>query len=154
MRTDRDLKRRPARHSVRIHCQVVRERDFRLVADRVENLSTWGMLVRPCDPVLTGEKVFVSFQLPGTGEWIDASATVTRVLHGRRPQESSRKMGLEFDDLRPYDRFRIRRALEGRPPIPPGPRPGRRSVGFEIEELVAWTWGLWPSQPASATHVV
>jgi hypothetical protein len=116
---------------------VVRERDFRLVADRVENLSTWGMLVTPCDPVITGEKVFVSFQLPGTDEWIDACATVTRVLPGRRPQESTRKLGLEFDDLSPFDRFRIRRCLGKRPTIPPGPRPGRRASGFDLQSLVA-----------------
>jgi hypothetical protein len=95
------------------------------------------MLVTPSDPVVTGEKVFVSFQLPGTNEWIDACATVTRVLHGRRPSESTRKLGIEFDDLRPYDRYRIRRALAKRPTIPPGPRPGRRSLGFNLEFLAA-----------------
>lgn len=137
MRKNRDFTRRPSRHTVRIACQVVRERDFRLIADRVENLSSWGMLVTPSDPVVTGEKVFVSFQLPGTDEWIDACATVTRVLHGRRPSESTRKLGLEFDDLRPYDRYRIRRCLAKRPAIPPGPRPGRRALGFNLECLAA-----------------
>jgi len=123
---------------VKIPCQVVRERDFRLVADRVENLSTWGMLVTPADPVVTGEKVFVSFQLPGSdNEWIDACATVRRVIHGRRPNECTRKLGLEFDDLRPYDRYRIRRALAKKPPAPPGARPGRRGFGFQLEFLAA-----------------
>src|SRR5690606_8362248 len=60
MRRQRDVRRRPTRHTVRQACQIVRERDFRLVADRIENLSTFGMLVSPADPVLTGEKVFVS----------------------------------------------------------------------------------------------
>ena len=137
MRKQPDFQRRPSRHSMKIPCQVVRERDFRLVADRVENISTWGMLVTPSDPVVTGEKVFVSFQLPGTDVWIDACATVTRVIHGRRPSETTRKLGLEFDDLRPYDRFRLRRALGKRPPAPPGQRPGRRGLEFDLEALAA-----------------
>ena len=86
---------------------------------------------------MTGEKVFVSFQLPGTDAWIDAAATVTRVNHGRRPSETSRKLGLEFEDLRPYDRFRIRRALAKVPTAPPGARPGRRSLGFDLYSLAA-----------------
>jgi hypothetical protein len=137
MRELKDFLRRPTRHSLRIPCQVVRERDFQLIADRVENLSTWGMLVTPSDPVLTGERVFVSFQLPGTTTWIDVCATVTRVIHGRRPNETSRKLGLEFDDLGPYDRFRLRRCLMKRPPAPPGPRAGRREAEFNIADLAA-----------------
>ena len=59
--------RRPSRHTVCIDCQVVRERDFRLVADRVENLSATGLLAGPADPVLTGERLIVSFRLPRSG---------------------------------------------------------------------------------------
>lgn len=134
MRTAQPMTERPQRHSLRAPCQVVRERDFRLVADRICNLSTWGMLVGPADPVLTGERVYVSFQLPD-GLFIDAMATITRVLHGRRPGEVTRKLGLEFDPLRPYERFRIRRALLASPVAPPGARPGRRE--FDLRALVA-----------------
>ena len=138
MRDSKKMQRRPSRHSVRTSCQVVRESDFSLVGDRIENLSTWGLLVGPADPVMTGEKVFVSFQLPGGGdEWIDATATVTRVIHGRRPQEITRKLGLEFDDLSAYDRFRIRRALSAAPPAPPGQRPGRRTAPVPLGLLAA-----------------
>ena len=69
VRSTRKIQRRPVRHTVEGHCQVVRENGFTLVADRIENLSTWGMLVGPADPVLTGERVFVSFRIPGTDEW-------------------------------------------------------------------------------------
>ncbi len=134
---ERDIKRRPARHTVNVRCQIVRERDFTLVADRVENLSTWGMLVSPADPVLTGEKVFVSFQVSGTDQWMDACATVKRVIHGRRPGDATRMLGIEFDDLSAYDRFRLRRALVGRPLAPPGARPGRRKSEFNLADLAA-----------------
>lgn len=136
MREKRCFSRRPDRHSVRATCQVVSERDFRLVADRIENLSTRGMLVGPADPLLTGERVFVSFQLPGTREWFDAIAVVTRVVHGRRPQEITRKLGLEFLDLSPYDRYRLRKAVLQRPLAPPQARPGRRG-NSEWTALVA-----------------
>ena len=49
--------RRLPRLAARIACQVVRERDFRLVADRVLDLSSNGVLVGPADPVLTGERI-------------------------------------------------------------------------------------------------
>lgn len=137
MRTKRSFSQRPNRHNVRIPCQVVREKDFRLVADRIENLSTWGMLVGPADPVVTGEKVFVSFQLPGSSAWFDACATVTRVVHGRRPNETCRKLGLEFEQMGAYDRFRLRRALGKSPAVPPGVRPGRRKSPFALSALFA-----------------
>jgi len=136
VRSQKTIVRRPERHTVRLCCQVVRERDFRLVADRVENLSTWGMLVSPAEPVLTGERVFVSFQIPGTRHYIDTMATVTRVAHGRRPTEFQRMLGLEFDQLSPYDRFRLKSSLRGRPLAPPGTRPGRRSDSFAIWTLL------------------
>jgi hypothetical protein len=114
----------------------VRESDFRLVADRIENLSAFGMLVTPADPVITGEKLIVSFQLPGSTKWVDTTATVVRVSHGRRPNETSRKLGLQFDTLTPSDRFQIRKVLEGKPLAPPGGRPGRRDASRVTELLV------------------
>jgi hypothetical protein len=135
MRSHKGPAPRPSRHSLRLDCQVVRERDFQLVADRIENLSTWGALVGPADAVLTGETVFVSFRLPD-GAWIDACGVVTRVLHGRRPGEVTRRLGLEFKGLTEYDRFLLRRAVGHRPLAPPGPRPGRRKP-IDLRRLVA-----------------
>lgn len=128
---------RPMRFSFKGPCQVVRERDFQLVADRIENLSSWGMLVGPADPVLTGERVLVSFQLPDGSGWFDAFARVTRVVHGRRTRETSRQLGLEFESLRPYERYRLRRALGGVPPTPRLSRAGRRHDVFSIASLFA-----------------
>ncbi len=130
------LQKRPLRHSLRTKGQIVRERDFSLVADRLENLSTWGALVGPADPVLTGERVYVSFELPGTGHYIDTLATVKRVLHGRRPGDRCRQLGLQFDPLSQHDRFCIRRALLGRPLSPPVARASTCS-SFDLRQLVA-----------------
>lgn len=115
---------RPVRRTARFDCQVVRLRDFRLVADLVENVSSEGLLVGPADPVLTGEPVIVSFQLPGIRDYIDAEAIVTRVVHGRRPGESRRALGLSFVGLSPFSRLLLEAYIRRLPPVPPSFRRG------------------------------
>jgi hypothetical protein len=105
---------------------VVRERDFRLVADRLTDLSLTGMRVTPADPVLTGERLIVSFRWPGTDVFIDAEAVVARVVHGRRPGEVTRSLGLEFEHMDGRLRAFLAEALSCAPLAPPGWRPGRR----------------------------
>src|SRR5262245_58465757 len=124
------------RHAVHISCQVVRERDFRLVGDTIVDLSTSGMLVTPADPVLTGERVIASFRLPGSMFWIDVEATVARVAHGRRPTEHTRAIGLEFDPLPGLTQLVLATALQARPPSPPRMRPGRRRTPGLLRSLL------------------
>ena len=115
---------RSTRKTAKIPCQVVRLSDFRLVADVVENLSDEGVLVGPADPVLTGEPVLVSFQLPGFRDYIDAEAVVARVVHGRRPGEIRRALGLEFVDVSASSRRLIEAFLRRLVPVPPSYRVG------------------------------
>jgi hypothetical protein len=115
------------RHILRTQCQLVREHDFRLVADRVIDLSVSGMLVAPADPVLTGERLLLSFELPHSHYWIDAEAIVTRVIHGRRPGEHTRALALTFDGISGLSRYMIRHSLDYLPPAPPRYRMGRRA---------------------------
>jgi hypothetical protein len=128
--------RRSTRHTVKIPCQVVRERDFRLVADRIVDLSLSGLKVMPADPALTGERLLVSFRLPRSRIWVDVEATVSRVVHGRRPGEYTRGLGLEFEGLEGISRLMLKRLLGMAPPAPPGQRPGRRST-VSIRDLAA-----------------
>lgn len=128
--------RRSSRHTVKIACQVVRERDFSLLADRVLDLSATGALVGPADPALTGERILVSFRIPRSTVWIDAEATVARVIHGRRPGEFSRALALEFDTLEPLPRFMLEAALRAVPPAPPRSAPGRRSSQSLVRGMV------------------
>ena len=67
--------RRSTRHSVGLVCQVVRERDFQLIADRIVNLSATGLMVSPADPALTGERLIVSFQIPVCTTCVPTSPT-------------------------------------------------------------------------------
>lgn len=95
----------------------------------------------PAEAVFTGEPVLVSLQFPETGEWLDAEATVTRVVHGRRPGEWARRLGLEFDDLDETTKLLIERKLRTTPPAPPRGRPGRRETwsGWSLARLAART---------------
>jgi hypothetical protein len=111
---------------LRSHCQVVRDSDFRLVADRLIDLSVSGVLVAPADPVITGERVMLSFQLPHSLYWLDTEAIVTRVVHGRRPGEFTRALALTFEGMSGLSRYMIRHELDYLPPAPPRYRSGRR----------------------------
>jgi hypothetical protein len=129
-------RRSSARHTVHIPCQVVRERDFRLVADRITNLSQTGMVVTPADPVLTGERLIASFRLPKSGAWIDVEATVTRVAHGRRSGEHTRSFALKFDELSLRSQKMLEHTLRKTPASPPCPRPGRRNSTPTLRALL------------------
>ncbi|HSO35531.1 MAG TPA: PilZ domain-containing protein [Labilithrix sp.] len=118
------------RRFVRIDCQVVREHDFRLVGDLALDLSTKGMLVRGSGVrLLTGEELLVAFRPPRSNVWIDAHATVARVLHGRRPGDAGLSFGIEFYGMEREHEQLLFEKLRGmhapdamRPPRPLVPR--------------------------------
>jgi hypothetical protein len=136
MRRSPKTPRSSSRHTVKIECQVVRERDFRLLADTMMDLSATGALVGPADPALTGERILLSFRIPRSSSWIDAEATVTRVVHGRRPGEFTRSLALEFDDLEALQRSVLKDALRSVPPAPPKSAPGRRTSQSLVRGLL------------------
>jgi hypothetical protein len=115
--------RRAVRRAVRVPCLVVRQRDHRLVGSHTMDLSSLGMLVNAHGPVLTGEPVQVSFRLPRSRRWVAADATITRVIHGRRPGDSGRCLGIEFDSLDPSTLRRLRSSLHNVPPPLPNREP-------------------------------
>jgi hypothetical protein len=112
------------RRAVNVACQVVRERDFKLLGDWAVDLSPDGMLVLTRDVVLTGEEVIVSFPVPRTRVIIDAVATVARVVHGRRPSDRDRRaLGISFDSIEPEQRWLLRSSLRRIPPPLPARQP-------------------------------
>ena len=117
--------RRTVRRSVAMPCEIVSERRFRLLDRQLRDLSPLGRRAERAWPVLTGERVFLCFRIPGTDRFFDATGHVARVIHGRRPGESSREFSVEFEDVgldlaRMLDRqlafFRDVRAGERRSP--------------------------------------
>lgn len=108
--------RRTVRRAIDVECRVVRERDSRLIARRSVDLSPFGMLVVADVPVLTGEPLWVIFRMPRSQVWMDAEATVARVVHGRRPGDPGRCVGVEFEPLTAGAERALRHALRRVPP--------------------------------------
>jgi hypothetical protein len=109
---DRETRRGASRREVVLPCQAVREHDFKLIADRTLDISAEGLLLPLRTRVLTGETLIVSFAIPGM--WIDAEATVARVVHGRRPGDDGLAVGVIFDRIAPSARAALAGFLHGR----------------------------------------
>lgn len=96
---------------MRMACQVVRERDFKLVATSVMNVSESGLFVDADLPVAFGEKLIVTFYSPAARSWIDAQGTVTRVAHGPKWMGRKQAFGVAFDQIDADSRRHIRRSM-------------------------------------------
>lgn len=108
--------RREVRRAVGVTCQVVRERDFRLIADQAIDLSPDGMLVSSDHELEVGEGLIVSFKATQLGLWFDTDACVARVIEGRRPGDRGRGIGLSFSSLDRVKRLILRGHLRRVPP--------------------------------------
>lgn len=132
--TSRPSRRASLRREVILPCQAVREHDFKLIADVTLDVSSDGVLLPVKAPILTGEPIIVSFEIPGA--WIDAEAIVTRVVHGRRPGDDGLAVGAVFETISPASRAALAAYLHGRPP--PLPRRGplaRMRRGEDVPRL-------------------
>ena len=118
------MQRQVMRRAVKIDCQVVRERDFKLIARRTVDLSTDGMLVPSEADVADGDDLIVSFKTSAFNIYISAEATVARVVEGRRSWDRGRCLGLKFRALDAVSRLVLRGSLRRVPP--PVPRREQR----------------------------
>lgn len=96
-------------------CEVVREHDFRVVGNLALDLSERGMLVSTRERVLTGEDIVVCFKPPRSNRWVDAMGHVARVIHGRRPGDRGRCLGIELYAMDDDDRQHLWECLRGLP---------------------------------------
>jgi len=111
--------RRSVRRHVRLECEVVRERGFRLLGRHAVDMSTSGMRIAALDHALTGEPVVLSFRAPGGDTWVDAEGLVARVVHGRRDFDYGPSIAIEFRDLAENLRGVLRKHLLKCPPTLP-----------------------------------
>lgn len=116
--------RREVRRAISVPCQIVRERDFRLVAETALDVSPDGMLIKTEIDLEPGENVFVSFRATELGIWFDSEARVARVIQGRRPGDKGRAVGISFSTMSRVKRFILRNHLRKVPP--PLPRRAQR----------------------------
>ncbi|MFW6067042.1 MAG: PilZ domain-containing protein [Myxococcota bacterium] len=115
-------RRRIVRRAWDGRCHAISLRDFRMIGQRVLDISPYGLLVAADTPVEPGERVMVSFQAPGDTEWFDAEARVARVIEGWREGDPGYCMGLRFTHIPLERRLELRARLHGLPP----PLPRRR----------------------------
>ena len=120
----RKNERREVRRAITIPCQIVRERDFRLIAETALDVSPDGMLVATDVDVEPGENVFVSFRATELGLWFDTEADVARVVRGRRPGDKGKGIALRFSTMSRVKRLILRDHLRRVPP--PIPRRKQR----------------------------
>lgn len=115
--------RTQVRKAVRARCQAVAEDGFRLIGEKVLDLSTEGLMLA-CDAgVVVGETILLSIEMPQRagkpGEWLDAEAVVARVIEGYRNGDRGYCAGLRFTAL-DFESWRaLRNGLRGAtPPVP------------------------------------
>lgn len=111
--------RRSVRRYVRLECEVVRERGFRLLGKHAVDMSTSGMRIAALDQALTGEPVILSFRAPDSDTWIDAEGVVARVVHGRRDFDFGPSIAIQFSEVQEKLRGVLRKQLLRCPPTLP-----------------------------------
>jgi hypothetical protein len=110
-----DCPRALLRRPVLTLCEIVRERDFRLVGSRILDLSSRGLLVESDLQVLTGEEVVVTLRSPTTKRWYDCTGTVARIVHGRRRRDRKRAVGIALDGLDAFSELLLCEELKHMP---------------------------------------
>lgn len=123
--------RRSLRRAVRASCQAVSLDGFRLVGERILDLSPRGLLLACDDRVEVGEEMVVSFRAPRNGPYIDVEAEVARLVEGWRPEDPGYCAGLRFTSIAGSARGELLTRLAGLPPPVP-----RRSLRADYAETV------------------
>lgn len=111
--------RRMVRRALRTECHAVAEDGFRFLGEQTLDLSECGVLLRSDREAEVGETVLLSLKVPGGRSWIDAEATIARIVRGQRTGDEGRAYGLRFEQIAPLDRAVLAGSLEGSPPPPP-----------------------------------
>jgi hypothetical protein len=132
----RHRQRRSLRRSVRTRCQAVALDEFRLVGDRILDLSPRGLLLACDEGVEPGAELLVSFQAPHGGPWIDVEAEVARVIGGWRPYDPGYAAGLRFTHIERPARGELLTRLAGFPPPVPH-RPLRMNYAETVSRIHA-----------------
>jgi len=130
------IQRRAVRRAVRTRCQLVGVEEFRLLGERVVDLSPRGMLVACDRSTRIGADMLVSFKVPGRDEiWLDAEAVVARIIEGQRFGDAGYCAGLDFTYFEKTARNELLARLAGCPPPVP-----RRRLRTARERMTGPYW--------------
>ncbi|HQY63417.1 MAG: PilZ domain-containing protein [Myxococcales bacterium] len=113
-------RRRANRKLKSIPCQLIRHSDRQVFPEQTTDLSEAGMFIESDAGLVVGDTLTVSFQTGDLGLWVDAQATIVRLVRGRRREDRGGVgFGLRFDGLEAVKRLVVRGALRrARPPLP------------------------------------
>lgn len=124
------------RRELVVECQVVSERDFRLLGSRTWDLSPDGLLLQASDLAEVGEGVVFSVRVPGSDEWFEGYGRVARVVRGLRDTDRGPGLGIAFTEVDGMSRARLEAALRRIPPAVPARRV-RRDYAATISDIFA-----------------
>lgn len=110
--------RRSNRHLLAVPAQAVALERFELIGERVLDCSAEGVLVACDQRVSLGDRVLISFAVPGTPLWFDAESEVVRIIEGLRPGDRGYCAGLRFIDFDRRDRLALGVDLRRHPLAP------------------------------------
>lgn len=128
--------RTASRRTVRLGCEVVRTRDYRLIGRKMVDLSTDGLQILAEDEAMLHEDVEVFFRVPYSGVHLLAEGHVARVIRGKRPGDNGPSYGISLGGLHP-DAMRALRGAQNRfPPTIPW-RPRRVDYAATIRAIAA-----------------
>jgi len=127
--------RRTSRHTLGAFGQAVALDGFRLVGERFLDASAEGALVACDERVQLGQRLLVSFPVPGTGRFFDAEAEVMRIVEGLRPGDRGYCAGVRYVDFDRKDRLELGIDLRALPAV-------ARAV----------RWGVRPGVPLRLLH--
>lgn len=126
-------RRRGVRRRVRLPCRAMSWERFEIVGERLLDLSSCGAFLQSDAQMRIGEEVLLAFRMPWLGPDVLVSASVARLVEGRRRGDFGRGVGLRFD-LEPRTRAELRARLTPFEPTAPA-RPHPVDYALAVERI-------------------
>lgn len=123
------------RRGLMLDCEVVSERDFRLLGEITYDVSRDGILLDALDFAEVGEPVIFSLRLPYSDELLEGHGRVARIVRGLRETDEGPAIGIEFTELDGMMSARLDAALRGAPPPVPA-REQRRDYAAAVRDIL------------------
>lgn len=142
----RPHRRRGVRRAFRSRCQAVRLDGFRLVGERIVDLSPSGALVACDEEVREGEEILLDFRAPWLGPFVSVTGRVTRIVQGWREGDPGYAAGIRFAYLDADARQLLRERLGTFPEVP-----SQRSHPVDYAETVRRIFSRTDSGPPPLT---
>lgn len=123
-----------SRRTVRLSCEVVRQRDYQLIGKRMVDFSTDGLQILAEDDALLHEDVEVFFRVPYSKIHLMAEGHVARVIRGKRAGDEGPSFGIALGGLHPDAMSALRGAQLRFPPTMPW-RPRRVDYAATVRAI-------------------